>query len=129
MKKIVVIFGVAFGLNLIWENLHSVLYSHYQGGAITELILMRASLFDAVVITIITLPFLLWRPFKNNHWLMVMIGLVVAVINEWYGLSTVRWAYNDLMPIIPIIAVGLTPTLQLGLLSYWSYRLTKWLTT
>jgi hypothetical protein len=121
MKKIPCIFIVSFLLNLVWENLHSALYVGYQGGKITEFILFRASLGDAVMITVLLLPFL-FSPLKKRSWLIVLFGIILAVFIEWYALRTGRWAYNDFMPIIPFLNVGLTPTIQLGLLGYVSYR-------
>lgn len=117
----------AFFLNLIWENLHSVLYASYKGGAITEFILARASLFDAFIISVISLPFLLLSFFRKRVWLMFVIATVVAVMNEWYGLGTGRWVYNAYMPILPLVNVGLTPTLQLGTLGILSFKIQEYL--
>jgi len=73
MKKIFLIFVLSFLLNLIWENLQSFLYLSYQGGKITELILLRATLTDALIITAICLPFIFLKKFKkkladHNFW-------------------------------------------------------------
>lgn len=125
MKKSVAVFLLAFVLNLLWENAHSFLYSNYMGGTITEFILLRASLFDALLVTLIVLPFIYVRALRNQGWLILVIGLVVAIANEWYGLGTGRWAYNSLMPIVPLLEVGLLPTLQLGVSGYISYRLLR----
>lgn len=125
MKKVCFIFFTVFVLNVVWENLHVFLYDNYKGGAITEFILLRASLFDAFLITIILLPFLYFSFFKTKIWLIFLIGICIAIINEWYGLSTARWMYNDLMPIIPIIKTGLTPTIQLALTGYLTFLLIK----
>ena len=125
MKKIGNIFLLAFILNVLWENLHSFLYSNYMGGEITEFILIRASLFDALLIAIISLPFIFFDKLKNKSWLIIIIGLIIAILNEWYGLGTGRWMYNSFMPILPIINVGLTPALQLGILGYVSFRLVE----
>jgi len=116
MKKVGIVFILAFLLNVVWENLHAVLYTSYKGGEITQFILIRASLFDAVVITCFLLPFLFLPFLKNKLWLILLIGTLIAVINEWYGLTTSRWAYNSFMPIVPFFEVGLTPMFQLGLL-------------
>lgn len=94
-----------------------------MGGEITEFILIRASLFDALLITIILLPFIFFDKLKNKSWLIIIIGVIIAILNEWYGLGTGRWMYNSFMPILPIINVGLTPVLQLGILGYVSFRL------
>ena len=110
-------------LNAIWESLHAFLYDNYMGGEITKFILVRASLFDAILITAILLLVINLPLLKNKTWVIIIVGLVVAVANEWYGLGTSRWAYNELMPIMPIIKTGLTPTLQLGILGYITYKI------
>jgi len=125
MKKIFLIFVSAFVLNAVWENLHSFLYVNYMGGEITELILLRATLVDAVMIVFITLPFVLISSFKKHNWLIVFIGIVVAISIEWYALATGRWAYNAYMPIIPLLSVGLTPAIQLGLLGLLSFKINE----
>jgi len=127
MKKVLVIFVSAFVLNLVWENLHSFLYGNYMGSKITESILLRATLADAVMITIIILPFVFLSSFKRYNWLIIFIGIVVAVSIEWYALGTGRWAYNSYMPIIPLISIGLTPVLQLGLLGYLSFKIEEYI--
>lgn len=122
LKKIFLIFLLSFILNLIWENLHSYLYVGYMGGEITEFILLRASVADAVFITLISLPFVFIPSLKRKSRLIIFIGVLLAVFIELWALNTERWAYNEYMPIIPILGVGLTPTIQLGLLGYFSYR-------
>lgn len=125
MKKIIFIFINAFVLNAIWENLHSFLYDNYMGGKITEFILLRASLFDALLITLISLPFLYFFALKDKSWLILILGTIIAILNEWYGLNTGRWAYNAFMPIIPILETGITPTIQLGLLGYATFKISE----
>lgn len=121
MKKILSIFLLSFILNLVWENLHSFLYVGYKGGEVTEFILMRASFSDAVLITLLSLPFVLNASFRKRGWLIVPLGVLVSIVIELYALDAGRWAYNEYMPLIPILGVGLTPTIQLGLLGYLSY--------
>lgn len=125
VKKISFIFVISFLLNLIWENLHAFLYDNYMGGKITEFILLRASLFDALLITLISLPFLYLYFLKDKSWLIFVFGTIIAVLNEWYGLNTTRWAYNAFMPIIPILETGITPTIQLGLLGYVTFKISE----
>ncbi len=127
MKKIISIFAISFILNLIWENLHSILYANYMGDKITELILFRAALADAVIIAVITLPFIFSSILKKQSWLIIFFGIIVSIGIEYYALSTGRWVYNSLMPIIPILGTGLTPTIQLGLLGYISFKLHEYI--
>lgn len=126
MKRIFLIFSIAFILNLIWENLHSLLYDNYRGGEITQFILLRATFADAVMITVVALPFLFSSFFRKQSWLIVPILLTISIVIELYALETGRWAYNSLMPIIPFLNAGLTPTIQLGLLGYASYKIEEY---
>ncbi len=123
IRKLFYIFLLSLGLNFVWENLHSFLYASYQGGPIGEFILLRAALGDAVLLGILALPFFYLDFFKKRKWLIIPIGVAVAILIELYALHTGRWAYNSYMPLIPFLDVGLTPTLQLGLLGWVVYFL------
>ena len=84
LKRILVIFITAFILNIIWENFHSVFYDNYRGGEITEFILLRAALVDAIIIVVLSLPFLL--RFKKTSWLIIPLGFIISVIIIILGL-------------------------------------------
>lgn len=71
MKKIFLVFILSFVLNLIWENLHSFLYVEYMGNKITEFILLRASVVDAIIITILVTPFIFMEQLRKWNWLSV----------------------------------------------------------
>lgn len=116
IKKYVFVFLIAFFLNLIWENLHSFLYIRYQGEEITQFILLRAAFFDAVIVTVIV--FLL----RKFPYFIIPIGIAVAIFIEYHAFLTFRWSYKDIMPIIPILKTGLSPTIQLGLTAFLSYK-------
>jgi hypothetical protein len=122
-KKLALVFLIAFAANYVWEHLHSLLYAHYKGGPITELILLRATLGDAVIITLLAFPFLMSRSLARHAWLLPVLCVLASVLIELYALPAGRWAYNGSMPLIPILGIGLTPTIQLGILGYLSYRL------
>jgi len=125
MKKLFIIFLISFLLNWIWETLHSNLYIYHQGREITQQILLRATLFDAVFITLMSILFIRVIYFKERQWYAIVFGLIVAILIEVYALGANRWEYSQFMPIIPLINTGLTPTIQLGLLSYITYKLVK----
>ncbi|MCF7835921.1 MAG: hypothetical protein K9M15_02250 [Candidatus Marinimicrobia bacterium] len=118
MKKVFILFFLGFVFNFVWENAHACLYVHYQGSVITQLILLRAALFDATFITIVGFIFLKFNWLKKRAWMAIIVGIVFAVFLEIFALKTGRWEYNNFMPIIPFINIGLTPTIQLGLLSF-----------
>jgi len=121
-REVLLILVLSFFLNFIWENAHSYLYTDYVDGRITEAILLRASVADAIIIIFMTLPFVFIARLRNVSWMIIPIGVLIAIIIEMYALRTGRWAYNEYMPLIPFISVGLTPTIQLGLLGYLSYQ-------
>ncbi len=123
IKKLAFIFLLAFVLNLVWENLHAVLYYLPSGEPITQRMLLRATLIDAFFITTFSLPFLFWTWFSKRIWLIIPVGISVAVAIEFRALLSNRWAYGEAMPIIPILNTGLTPTIQLGLLAYIIYKI------
>ena len=118
MKRLLLIFSYAFALNWIWENLHSYLYFHPNGEPITQYMLLRATLFDAIFITVLSVFFLKIAYFRERKWHALIFGFIAAFFIEKYALETGRWVYNSLMPIIPLLQTGLTPTIQLGILSY-----------
>lgn len=120
-----VIFFFAFVLNFVWENLHSLLYENYMGRPITEFILLRATLADAVMIAAVAFPFLYFSGLRAHRWIAILLWIILAVVIELFALSTGRWAYNEYMPLVPFLGVGLTPTIQLALLGYLSLRLTE----
>ena len=122
-KKLILVFTISFLLNWIWETFHSNLYFHYQNMEITQVILLRATLFDAVFITLMGIVFIKLTYFQKRQWYALLFGFVAAVLIEIYALETGRWGYNELMPIVPLLNTGLTPTIQLGLLSYITYKL------
>lgn len=126
-KKLALIFITAFLLNAVWEHSHHVLYVHYQGEAITSLILFRAALFDALIISILGVLFLSVRFFRERLWLIALGAIFFAVGLEWFALATDRWAYTDAMPLVPVIQTGLTPTIQLGFLAYMSIYFVEFL--
>lgn len=123
IKTIFAIFVFAFFLNLIWENLHSFLYVHYKGGEITEFILLRATLSDAVYISLAAILILIFSGKRMVVWISVFGLLLTSIFIERLALGSGRWAYNSLMPIVPILRTGLTPTIQLAILGYLSFRL------
>jgi hypothetical protein len=111
------VFWVGFVVSWLWEALHSALYSGYMNGPVTVFILFRAAFVDAVIISV---SIFIARKFGKYKTLFILsAGLVVAVIIETWSLQTGRWEYNSLMPIIPVIKTGLTPTIQLAVTAYF----------
>ncbi len=125
------VFLAGWLLNLLWENLHVFLYEHYREMFFSQisqidkfLILLRASVFDAAFITAVVFVIMLipWLKGKES-WFIFGTAMSFSVWLEIYALDTGRWAYNVWMPIIPILNVGLSPSIQLGITGYLAYRL------
>jgi hypothetical protein len=119
VKKLGLVFIFAFALNFVWENLHVHLYTNYQGEKITEWILIRATFWDAVIITALFALSLLFSK-KIRPYFVAGGGLFIAILMERWALQTSRWAYKPAMPIVPFLGTGLTPTIQLALLGLLS---------
>lgn len=118
IKKVLLIFIYAFFLNWIWENLHSYLYFLPSGEPITQSMLLKSTLYDALFITFLGILFVKVSYFRKRKWYALIFGFIAAIIIEKNALGDGRWAYNSLMPMIPLLKTGLTPTIQLSLLSF-----------
>ena len=117
---------VGWILNVVWEEVHAVFYAHYQGGAITHEVLLRAAMVDTFIILVLVIVAELVPFFLRHRFLFFMIaGAVVGIAIELWALGSGRWAYQSTMPLIPLIHVGATPTIQLGLTGYAAYMLMR----
>ncbi len=145
MKKLLNIFAVAFLLNFIWENAQAPLYQGYISFWQHFWICLPASLWDAGYVTLLYLAIALvhrdwfWFPKINNNKrsdryvycygaftiAIIAVSLTIATIIEWNALAKGKWAYSAAMPLVPIIHVGLTPFLQLAILSLVTYTVVE----
>ena len=55
--------------------------------------------------------------------LVVIIGGVGAILSEMRHLSLRSWAYDNSMPLIPVVNVGISPVLQFMILPLLIYFL------
>lgn len=116
------IFSIAFILNLLWEKLQMPLYSVDVSGWEYWLLCIRASVWDAVVIT--GVYYLVDAPSKKTKYIVsAMILLCIAIFIEQRALIEGRWAYSHLMP--TIFGIGLVPLIQLPLLALATYETVK----
>jgi hypothetical protein len=110
---------VGLALNWVWEMAQMSAYADMAGRPwiSTAWRCLRASVGD-VALTIVTVCVSVWLA-RRPPWVYVTAGAVgslIALLVEWTALSVGAWAYNERMPIVPIIDVGLWPLLQLTLL-------------
>ena len=131
------VFLFGFLLNVGYELLHSVFYTHFTepGYTYPELVTMLVE--SAVADGFISLNLLFavtvfrrgewdWASHRDWNWKNVLFVVVVAlgmqILGETVALHTDEWAYNGAMPIIPGLGIGLTPILQMPLLilpTFW----------
>lgn len=110
------------------------LYKNMPWNLDTTLFCLAASFGDAVMILIIflTVSFLV----KNNDWLLnftmkntllaLIVGLIIAILVEQYALNNDMWSYDVLMPKIPLWDIGVSPILQMMILPFVVFKLTKY---
>lgn len=108
--------GIAFVLNWIWENTQLPLYGghpHTGHETLPRFILLRATVTDAVLITgVMLLALVVRRWLSTAFWLVLLATLaVIAAGIEIRAITAGRWSYSDAMPTIGV--VGLSPLLQL----------------
>jgi len=110
-------------LNLVWEFAHMPLYTIWEEGTTEEILFaaIHCTGGDALIgLTAIMLAVFL---FGEPHWpderirtvLFAAIGIGVGytIFSEWLNIVVREaWAYRDIMPVIPILNVGLSPLLQ-----------------
>lgn len=118
--------AVAFVTNWIWEMAHMRAYRELESEPWSETLAgcTGAALGDVL---------LTWIPFaigaivsRNARWAwaggakiyfaLAAMGFATAIIGEHVALRSGEWSYNERMPIIPGLDVGVWPALQLTLL-------------
>lgn len=121
-KDILKLLVFVFLVNFLWEISQMFLYRDHTTNFWDFIsVHIKASLGDVIIFFIIYLLGALI--FQNKKWFLEkniykyfiasFLGFALAILIERYALITNRWAYNDLMPIIPILNVGLSPILQM----------------
>jgi len=123
---------LAFALHWVWETMHAVAFVESSG---TFAFRLWHCLPMAVVDAGWTLG--LWlavgglaaSPRRSGVWRLTALGVLGALTGvalELFALAAGRWTYNSLMPIVPVIGVGLWPVLQMAMLPVVTVRLNDW---
>lgn len=131
-KNIFILFVVIVSVltNIVWENFHSPFYSTYSRLLSTSKFSI-CTIMDTLIM--LALYFLFTHLFKDFFWikkiglaritLVVLIGGIAGVVIEKLSLSFKLWSYNNKMPRVPVVNVGLWPVLQLMVLPIIVYYL------
>ncbi len=132
------VFFFGFLLNVAYELSHSVFYTHFTEPGYTygELVrmLFRSAIADGFIVWINLYAVTLFRdgdwrwdwPWSRREVMFVLaVSAAIQSLAEIVALRTGAWAYNSAMPLIPLLHVGLTPVLQMPLLSLPSFWLAQ----
>ena len=125
---------LAFIINFAWEIIQLPLYKDASFDIQHIAFCALASVADAIMILLIYFCFALI--YKKPLWveeltaprifLLMLFGAIGAIAAEIRHLSAGTWAYDNSMPILPVVDVGLSPVLQFmmlpALIYYLSYK-------
>jgi hypothetical protein len=127
------VFLFGFFLHTWYELFHSALYTDFPefDYLLIVVIIFISAVADGFISVLLLFVATLLRRGKwdwSPPWdrkaaiLVVIVALLVQGAGEWVAITTDRWAYNQHMPVVPGLGVGLTPLLQMPLLilvTFW----------
>lgn len=128
IQKFLILLGLFFLLNLLWESLHYSLYNDFSGMARTPRLVV-ASFFDMLILSSIFLAISIknrsfrWikKPSRTDYAIMIILGVITAAVIEAKALLLGEWSYKKLMP--TIFGIGLSPLIQLFTTSIVSLKI------
>lgn len=113
---------IALG-NLVWEFAHMPLYTLWETGTAAEIAFAAVHCTIGDVLIAVSALVAALCLFGSERWpeqgarpvalVSIAFGIAYTAFSEWLNVE-VRgtWAYRDLMPVIPILGVGVSPMLQ-----------------
>jgi len=128
---------LAFLSNFAWEVIQMPLYKDAALSLQSVAFCGLASVADAIMVLLIYFCFALL--YKKPLWIeeftpsrilfLMIVGAIGAIASEMRHVSAGNWAYDESMPLLPIVDVGLAPLLQFMLLPaliyYLSFKIKK----
>ena len=122
--QIILVFALfTFLFHFAWEILQTPLFAKMSGASHRQgtLVCLQAT-FGDIGIALASFAFSAWwdrtgnwfaRPSMGAFIVYVVTGVLITIAFEWYAVYWAgRWAYSELMPIVPILRVGAAPLLQ-----------------
>ena len=119
MKFYGTLFSVAFGLNWIWEVFQTFAFD-MSGVSVGQMLLFCtfASVLDAIVT--VAIFWVLQKLTVVIGWKFYLFtaasGALCAVFFEQAAFMFNLWSYNERMPVLPFLGMGVLPVLQLMIL-------------
>lgn len=108
---------VAFLLNWLWEATHAAAYVESTGPFLYRLrhclpMAGTDALWTLALWIVVTV--LMQRPDQARRFAtLAVLGAASAVAVERVALVAGRWSYNTLMPVLPVLDIGVWPVLQM----------------
>ena len=122
-RRLAVLVVVAFLLNLAWEYGACALFYVERLFPQTLAGMLWVTAGDVIITVIVFALTVRIRPRARRYALAATLGVIVAAAVEWHALGAGRWGYSGLMPVIPLLGIGVLPLLQLALLPVLSIAL------
>jgi hypothetical protein len=119
MRLILVTFVVGLAVNFTWEMAQSFLYEPMGTvWAATRRCFVASPADAAILLGLLGVGLRAYRHAgrRLGSASVVGLGIVLAMAIEWLALDAGRWAYNERMPLIYGLHIGIVPVLQLALL-------------
>jgi len=122
LKIYLVLFIISTAVNFAWELSHFRLYRPLMTMELTTAHLLWFSVKDAwlylsyILLVAFFAKNLLWF-WASRAWewaALLSLGFAASTAIEIHAINTGRWAYLPVMPIIPVLEVGLSPILQMS---------------
>lgn len=115
---------VAFALHLMWERFHIALYTGYEALEGILPVFVAAAVGDVMYTLLTVLGVALWRwdagwilnAQRRDFALLALLGFFIALFVEYKAAVLGRWEYTDMMPLVPLLDVGVSPLAQMTVL-------------
>jgi hypothetical protein len=119
-------------LNLIWEFAQMPLYELWRTGSSSEIAFAAVHCtggdvliaLSSLVLALLLVGHSTWPANGAARVLVVtlLIGFSYTAFSEWLNIEIRQaWAYSDLMPVIPLLNMGLSPALQWIIVPWTAY--------
>lgn len=119
--------------NLVWEFAHIPLYTIWVTGSTGEIVFAALHCTGGDILIAVSTLVAALILFGTSRWpehgyrrvaiAAIVFGLGYAGFSEWLNIEVRQsWAYREMMPVIPVIGVGLSPIAQwiiLPILALW----------
>ncbi len=121
IRRFIAVLIIAGLLHLVWEYAHQPLYTGYEALGSGWTLALWATAGDVMYTLLMLLILSAWR--RGFGWIMrarsadysalALLSAGVALGVEYKALHLQRWGYAESMPLVPVLGVGVSPVLQM----------------